>query len=81
MSEQDYIERIIAALKKVPGKRLLIIELANTAPIKDGQLDYEKMADMQPEINLAIAEAKMYGTHTLRAVDTLKRLSARGQDV
>ena len=50
-------------------------------PRKGGELDYEELASIQPEINMAIAEAKMYGTHTLRAVDTLKRLGAREEDV
>jgi len=81
MSESENIERVISSLKKVPEKHLLIIELANSAPRKDGELDYEELAGIQPEINMAIAEAKMYGTHTLRAVDTLKRLDAREENV
>ncbi len=81
MSESDYIERVIISLKKVPAKHLLLIELANNAPRKDGELDYDELAGIQPEINMAIAEAKMYGTHTLRAVDSLKRLDAREEDV
>jgi len=81
MSESDNIERVIDSLKKVPEKHLLIIELANSAPRKGGELDYEELAGIQPEINMAIAEAKMYGSHTLRAVDTLKKLDAREEDV
>ena len=34
------------------------------------------MANRQLEINLAIAEAKVYGAHTLMAVDSLVRLRA-----
>jgi len=81
MNESDYIERVIISLKKVPAKHLLLIELANNAPRKDGELDYDKLAGIQPEVNMAIAEAKMYGSHTLRAVDSLKRLDAREEDV
>ena len=81
MSEADNIERVIISLKKVPAKHLLLIELANNAPRKDGELNYEELASIQPEINMAIAEAKMYGTHTLRAVDSLKRLDDREEDV
>ena len=81
MSEAENIERVVRTLEKVPPTELLIIELANSAPRKDGELDYEQLASIQPEINMAIAEAKMYGSHTLRAVDTLKRLDAREEDV
>jgi hypothetical protein len=81
MTESEYIERVVNALKRVPAKSLRIIELANSVPMKDGELDYVKVADIQPEVNLAIAEAKMYGAHTLMAVDTLKKLAAREEDV
>ncbi len=81
MNESEDIERVISSLKKVPEKRLLIIELANSIPRKDGELDYDEVANIQPEVNMAIAEAKMYGSHTLMAVDSLKRLDAREEDV
>jgi hypothetical protein len=76
MTEADNIDRIITALRKVPEKKLLIIELANTIPIVNGELDYAELANRQLDINLAIAEAKVYGTHTLQAVDALVRLRA-----
>lgn len=81
MSESEYIERVVNALKRVPSTSLRIIELANSVPMKDGELDYEKLADVQPEVNLAIAEAKVYGSRTLMAVDTLKKLADREEDV
>ncbi len=80
MKEPEDIERVVAALKKVPEKRLLLIDLANRIPMKDGQLDYDAVTAIQPEVNMAIAEAKMYGTQTLMAVDSLKRVIARGED-
>ena len=80
MSEPENIERVVRALRKVPPKNLLIIELANRFT-RDGQLDYDALAEAQPEVNVAIAEAKMYGTHTIRAVDTLERLEAIPADV
>ncbi len=80
MTESGDIERVVTALKKVPEKRLLIIDLANRIPMKDGQLDYDAVTAVQPEVNMAIAEAKIYGTQTLMAVDSLKRVMARGQD-
>ena len=80
MTESSDIERVVAALQKVPEKRLLLIDLANRIPMKDGQLDYDAVTAIQPEVNMAIAEAKMYGTQTLMAVDSLKRVLARVQD-
>ena len=81
MSDTEDLDRIIVALKKVPEKHLLIIELVNRGCLKDGQLDHDKLESIQPEVNLAIAEAKMYGAHTMVAVDTLKRLPPRTEDV
>jgi len=75
VSESENIERVVRALEKVPPKTLLIIELVNRF-MKDGQLDNDALADAQPEVNVAVAEAKMYGTHTLRAVSTLEQLEA-----
>lgn len=79
MNESEYLERVYSALKKVPKKNLLIIELANRY-LKDGVLDYTGLAEAQPEVNMAIAEAKMYGAHTMVAVDTLKRVKAIASD-
>ena len=80
MSEPENIERVVRALAKVPPKDLLIIELANRFT-KDGQLDYDALAEAQPEVNVAIAEAKMYGAYTIRAVSTLEQLEAIPADV
>jgi hypothetical protein len=76
MTEPEDMDRIITALLKAPEKRLLIIEIANTIPIVNSELDYAELANRQLEINLAIAEAKVYGAHTLMAVDSLVRLRA-----
>ncbi|MBA7564291.1 hypothetical protein ES708_05953 [subsurface metagenome] len=80
MNEPEYIKRVVRALKKVPPKELLIIELVNRFMV-NGELDCEALAEAEPEINLAVAEAKMYGAHTIRAVDTLERLEAIATDV
>ena len=76
MTEAENIDRVVTALIKVPEKKLLIIEIANTIPILNRELDYNELANRQLEINLAIAEAKVYGAHTLQAVDSLVRLRA-----
>jgi hypothetical protein len=79
MTEAENIDRIVTALLKVPEKKLLIIEIANTTHIINGELDYHELADRQLEINLAVSEAKVYGSHTLIAVDSLVRLRATGE--
>jgi len=80
VNEAENIERVVRSLRKVPAKHLRIIELANQIPIKYGELDYAEVAERQPEINLAITEAKVYGSHTIQAVDALIRLQGREED-
>jgi len=77
MPEANDIERVVTALKKVSEKRLLLIELANSIPIKHGMLDLDVMAKKQREINLAVVEAKAYGARTIMAVDALVRMRSR----
>jgi hypothetical protein len=77
MTEEEDIDRVVTALLKVPEKKLLIIEIANAIPIVNGELDYAELTNRQLEINLAIAEAKVYGAHTLMAVDSLVRLRVK----
>ena len=76
MTEVGNIDRVVTALLKVPEKKLLIIEIANTIPIVNGELDYNELANRQLYVNLAIAEAKVYGSHTLQSVESLVRLRA-----
>jgi len=80
MSEEENINRVVTALRKVPPKSLLIIELVNQIPIKYGDLDPAEVTNRQTDINLAIAEAQSYGGHTIQAVDALIRLTSRGRD-
>lgn len=80
MDQGEGIDRVVRALRKVPEKRLLIIDLTNQLARK-GELDMDALADRQPEVNLAVAEAKAYGQATSRAVEALKRLEARAGDV
>lgn len=81
MDEREYIQRVVESLQKVPETHLLLIELANRIRIEDGEIDYDEVNRIQPEVNLAIAEAKTYGSYTLMAVDSLKMLADRGQHV
>jgi len=77
MSEAEDIERVVRALKTVPEKHLLIIDLAKEAVNSEGELDYDYLADKQREVNLAVAEAKAYGQATKRAIESLSHLPAR----
>jgi hypothetical protein len=76
MTEVGNIDRVVTALLKVPEKKLLIIEIANSIPIVNEEFDYAELADRQLAVNLAIAEAKVYGVHTMQAVNSLVRLRA-----
>lgn len=77
MADEELTDRIIEVIKTVPEKKLLLIELANSIPIKNGMLDIPTLQARQQEINLAEAEAKSYGAHTIMAVDSLMRLKAK----
>jgi hypothetical protein len=77
MDQKEKLDKVIAALRTVPPKELLIIELVNSVPIVNGELDYQELTNRQLEVNLAIDEAKVYGGHTLQAVDALVRLKTR----
>jgi hypothetical protein len=81
MNEAENINRIVAALLTVPEKKLLLIQLVNSIPIKNGEMDYQVIQSKQLEINLAITEAKSYGAHTMMAVDALRRLRSKGDAV
>ncbi len=80
MNEAECIERVVRALEKVPEKKLLIIDLVNQIPIVNGDLDATEVSNRQLEINLAIAEAKAYGGHTIMSVEALVRLKG-GEDI
>jgi len=81
MQENEAIDRVITALEKVPEKHLMIIEMANSIPLKGGDLDIDVLTDKIPEINLATAEAVAYGNHTIMAVEALVRLQGQEDDL
>ncbi|MDD4986249.1 MAG: hypothetical protein PHQ43_10770 [Dehalococcoidales bacterium] len=80
MKQEEVIERLANALKRVPAKRLKIIDLANQFT-RDGQLDYDGLNEAQPEVNLAVAEARTYASHTVEAVRVLSSLKGVSPDV
>lgn len=67
---------IVAVIASVPEHRLALIDLINElAP--DGELDYEKAGQRQPEINLAVIQAGHYISQTRTAIQHLWELPAR----
>ena len=75
--ESKDIDMVVAALRKVPEQKLLLIEIANRVGVKRGELDYFELAKIQPEVNLALSEAKAYAAQTAAATMALIGLGAR----
>ena len=72
-------ERVIQALATVPEKKLLIIDLASELVTETGVLNYDLASEKTPEINLAVAEARLYAKATVTAIHALRAIPARGQ--
>lgn len=75
--EADDIDKVIAALDKIPETHLMILDLAREMVKEDGQVDYDLLAAKQPEVNLAVAEAQAYSRSTKKAIEALDRIPAR----
>lgn len=68
---------VVSVLRRVPATRLGIFELAQELFGADGELDVDRAAGRQPEINLAVAEARAYARATQQAAEALRQLPAR----
>ena len=68
---------VVAILRRIPEKRLRVFELAGELLDARGDLDVDEAACRQPEVNLAVAEAKGYAAATQQAVEALRRLPPR----
>jgi PRTRC genetic system protein C len=69
--------RAVAVLRRVPARRLRILELAAELVDDAGAVDADRAAARQPELNLAVAEARAYARATQDAAAALRRLPAR----
>lgn len=78
--ESEDIEKVVAALNKVPEKKLLLIEIANKVKTVNGELDIVALAQIQPEVERAIAEAKEYSVQTSRAISALIAMGQREEE-
>jgi PRTRC genetic system protein C len=68
---------VVAILRRVPEKRLRVFELARELLDARGDLDVDEAARRQPEVNLAVTEAKAYAAATQQASEALRRLPPR----
>jgi PRTRC genetic system protein C len=68
---------VAAVLRRVPAKRLRILELGAELLDDAGEVDGDRAAARQPEINLAVAEAGAYARATRDAAAALRRLPPR----
>jgi hypothetical protein len=60
MTEAKNIKQVVSILKRVPPKKLLIVELLNQIPVKHGELDTDMLAKLGSEIEDAKVEAEAY---------------------
>jgi PRTRC genetic system protein C len=71
------VPNVVAILRRIPEKRLRVFELATELLDARGDLDVDEVARRQPEVNLAVAEAKAYAAATQQASEALRRLPPR----
>lgn len=74
MSQLNDLDKVIQALRTVPEKKLRIIELTWKLVDKKGNVDFEKVADKQRDVNLAVAEAQAYVKQTDQAKNALRKV-------
>jgi len=72
--KDELIPRLVAALRQVPEKKLLIFDLVRSVPVAGNELDADALIERQPEVNLAITEIESYTRQTHACIETLKRL-------
>ena len=57
MNDKKNIDKVIAAILTVPEKKLLLIQIVNSIPIKNGEIAYLEIQKRTLEINLAITSS------------------------
>jgi PRTRC genetic system protein C len=68
---------VVGILRRVPEKRLRVFELAPELTGPAGELDLDAAGRHEPEIALALVEARAYARATRGATGALRRLPAR----
>jgi PRTRC genetic system protein C len=68
---------VVAVLRRVPAKELCVFALAAELLDEHGELDVDRAAARQPEINLAAAEAEAVAAFTRQATEALRRVPPR----
>jgi hypothetical protein len=79
MTEADDIKTVVQILKKVPPKKLRIVEILNEVPVVHGDLDINWLEKMGSEVEEAKEEAEDYKHATERAVAAILKLSGRDE--
>jgi PRTRC genetic system protein C len=64
--------RVIAAIRRTPAKRLAVFDLARSCLDANGEIDETQLAERQPDLDLASAEADAYAKATRRATFALR---------
>lgn len=75
MTKQLTALRLISALKKVPEKKLRIVDLVDQVTV-NGEINYGLVSEKHKEFNLAEAEARAYIQLTQQAIFVLRKVSA-----
>ena len=68
---------VVEVIASVPECRLALIDLMGKLSGSNGELDYQKAAKLQPEINYATIQAEQYIKQTKTAAHNLWNLPAR----
>jgi PRTRC genetic system protein C len=68
---------VVTILRRVPARQLRILELTAELLDAQGELDVDRAAARQPEINLAVAEARALARTTQQATEAVRQLPAR----
>lgn len=65
---------VVAALREVPSRELLVFDLASELLDPQGELDLDAATRRRPEVHLALAEAQACARATKQAREALCRL-------
>ena len=54
MSEADDINAVVRVLRTIPPKKLRIIELINSVPIKNGECEFDRSSKPRPRLRIML---------------------------
>jgi hypothetical protein len=80
MSEADDINAVVRVLRTIPPKKLRIIELINSVPIKNGECEFETLEKLGSQIEQAKTEATDYAHATSEARRAILEIPVKGDE-